>query len=445
MRRILLLLSLFVLASPVAASARSNEPPPPEPCGDGNSLGAVECADLPVVESLDPEYTENFRAPRPGRDRPAGEDSPADCRPADVVFYAATDWIRLAQKLSADASACAEYFISVPPLVADKTQPRANQAHRIRALGPAFHALAEIHWASWATWVRDNEQTWYEAGLEARRRMDAAGYDVTQGDTWAINEFPSSVRRGLGTARSDAREFVRGLFEGDGTLPAAQGAVFVIGLGQRLADASQYKATLKDWLADGDFWGDMDRGVRFWSQEVYADARHWGVPGAPLEVRRDYLNDFLQHKVLLALTAPAEAEVSRTFLLRAYDPIANAAWQWDFGFGWTMISALEMQAFVSSQTHALRSFGRGVLEAPRDRLGYAWAPRNATGISAGDFVRQTGEILDRLAGAVHGSDATDDVEVGLGACGPPGEPFWCDGDLEDAFFIDAWKIFSRWE
>lgn len=60
-------------------------------------------------------------------------------------------------------------------------------------------------------------------------------------------------------------------------------------------------------------------------------------------------------------------------------------------------------------------------------------------------MRQTGEILDRLAGAVHGSDATDDVEVGLGACGPPGEPFWCDGDFEDAFFIDAWKIFSRWE
>ena len=55
-----------------------------------------------------------------------------------------------------------------------------------------------------------------DAGVEARRRMAAAGYDAANGDTWAINEFPSSVRRDDGTARSDAREFVRGLYEGDG-------------------------------------------------------------------------------------------------------------------------------------------------------------------------------------------------------------------------------------
>src|SRR5207344_1222259 len=48
----------------------------------------------------------------------------ADCRSLRAVFYTATDYLRLATKLAANASPCAEYYVSVPPLVADKTQPR---------------------------------------------------------------------------------------------------------------------------------------------------------------------------------------------------------------------------------------------------------------------------------------------------------------------------------
>ena len=70
----------------------------------------------------------------------------ADCRPLRAVFYAATDWLRLATKLAAAASPCAQYYVSVPPVVADKTKPRPDQAGRIRALGPNVHALAEIHY-----------------------------------------------------------------------------------------------------------------------------------------------------------------------------------------------------------------------------------------------------------------------------------------------------------
>ena len=77
----------------------------------------------------------------------------ADCRPLRGVFYAATDWLRLATKLASRASPCAQYYISIPPVVADKTKPRPDQAARIRALGPAFHALAEIHLTAWQKWV----------------------------------------------------------------------------------------------------------------------------------------------------------------------------------------------------------------------------------------------------------------------------------------------------
>ena len=67
------------------------------------------------------------------------------CRPLRAVFYAPGDWLRLATTLAAKASPCGQYYISVPPVVADKTRQRPGQAERIRALGPAFHAMAEIH------------------------------------------------------------------------------------------------------------------------------------------------------------------------------------------------------------------------------------------------------------------------------------------------------------
>src|SRR5205823_5924929 len=80
-----------------------------------------------------------------------------------------------------------------------------------------------------------------EAGIEARRRMAAAGYDVASGETWAINELSSAVRRNTGAARANMAELIRALHDADGTLPAAQGIVFVIGIDQDLADVSTYK------------------------------------------------------------------------------------------------------------------------------------------------------------------------------------------------------------
>ena len=98
----------------------------------------------PPVPSLDPRGTqaEWERLVQRPVFRPYAVE--ADCRPLRGVFYAQTDWLRLATTLAANASPCAQYSISVPPVVADKTRFRPDQAQRIRALGPSIHALAEI-------------------------------------------------------------------------------------------------------------------------------------------------------------------------------------------------------------------------------------------------------------------------------------------------------------
>ena len=225
--------------------------------GGANTLAAVECAHIRAVPSLQPAATKRLWQALVRRRRVFSVTATADCRPLRAVFYTATDWMRLATKLAANASPCAQYYFSIPSLAADHTELRSDQAWRIRALGANFHAMAEISMSAWGTWVSDNGSSWYQAGVEARRRMAATGYDVTLGDTWAVNEFSSSVRRGDGTARVDARDFVRGLFDGDGTLPKTKGTVFIVGMGQGTSDLSMYKTNLEGWLQDGAFWTDQ--------------------------------------------------------------------------------------------------------------------------------------------------------------------------------------------
>jgi type IV pilus biogenesis protein CpaD/CtpE len=405
------------------------------------SAGAgARSSEVPVVPSLEPEKTEALwrsLVRRPRHQRAQGE-----CRPLRGVFYAATDWLRLATKLAATPSPCAEYYVSIPPIVGDKTNLRQGQAERIRALGRNFHALAEIHWTSWSRWVAENGTTWHAAGVEARRRMAQAGFEITAGDTWAVNEFPSTVRSGAGDARANARELVRGLYEGDGTR-TARGVVFIVGLGQPTTNVSVYQTNLQNWLADTAFWTDMSTFVSDWSQEVYSDFRRYAVPGAPITLRRDYLNDYLQHALVVARAGPPTIELARGYLQTAFSPAANAAWQYESGYGWTLIPVDQMRAFVSAQVYALRAFSVAA-GLSQDRWGFAWQPRNGSGLSAGDFAAQTGSILDRLGAAIRDSGPSDPNDPGGGACGPPGENVFCGGDLTGAVFTESWKALRAW-
>jgi len=383
------------------------------------------------VPSLQPAATQKLwhqlvAQPRPYRF------SLADCRPARAVFYAQTDWMRLATKLAAHASPCAEYYVSVPPLSADKTQARVDQAWRIRALGPNFHALAEISWNGWSSWVTANATSWYAAGVEARRRDAAAGYDVSAGDTWALNELSSAVRRGDGSSRANAREFVRGLYEGEGT--PVKGVVFVSGMAQSTADLSTYKANLQRWLQDSPFWADMAAHVSDWSQETYGDARAYGVAGADMTTRGAYLGEYLEHELTLAEAAPAEVDSARSFLEARHGALANAAWAWDAAYGWTAVPFAQMQDYVSAQVYAHRSAGQTL-----DHIGFAWAPKNLTAMPTTDYTTQTAAVLDRLAAAVRDSGTAP-----AAACGPTGETVWCSAGVDGAAFTDTWKSFATW-
>lgn len=412
-----------------------------------SASGAADTAPLgwTAVASLEPEATaklwRTLVTTKPGPLRARAQQT--ECRPLRGVFYAASDWLRLATKLAAAASPCAEYYVSVPPLVADKTTFRRDQAWRIRELGPNFHASAEIHYATWSRWVQSTGNSWFAAGVTARERMATAGYDVALGDTWTLNELTSAVRRGDGNSRTNVREFLRGLYEGDGSRPT-RGAVLVIGFGQRTSDVSVYQSTLQSWLSDAAFWTEIAAYVSDWSQQVYGDLRAHAVPGVPVAERREFLNDYLQHKLLLAGAGPESVEPSRAFLRETYSPLANGAWPRETAWGWTMVPAEQMAAYVSAQVNAMRHFSASSTQA-RDHWGFAWAPRNTTGLSTADFGAQTGLILDRMAAAIRDSGVVVEPEnPGSGACGPPGQNTLCLVDLAEARHNGAWRSFRAW-
>ena len=164
----------------------------------GSSLAVIDCADWPRAASLDPGCRPESR----GSAWLCGA-NPARCRATEIVFYAARDWLRLAP--SAEHSPCAP----------TTTSPFRRSSRTRRCSARTRHGVSGRWGRASTRWlrstgrpggngVRATGRTWFDAGVEARHRMGAAGYDVGQGDTWAVNEFPSSVRRGR-HGQDDAR------------------------------------------------------------------------------------------------------------------------------------------------------------------------------------------------------------------------------------------------
>src|SRR5581483_4562394 len=325
---------------------------------------------------------------------------------------------------------------SVPPLAADKTALRSGQAWRIRALGPSFHALAEIQYAAWSRWVAAENGSWYDAGVEARRRMAAAGFDVSAGDTWALNELSSGVRRGDPGARQAVEEFLRGLYDGGGgSAPPVQGVVFDIGFAQSSPDLTTYKSALAGWLLDSGFWQTLSAYASDFAQEVYGDVRNEAVPGAPVDSRIQHLADYFVHPLALAGAGPPDVGAARSFLQARYLPLANAAWAWDSAYGYTDVPLAQMQDYVTAEVAALRTLGAASASGG-DRFGFAWAPREPSGgSSTAQFASDSGALLDRLAAAIHDSD-----QAPTAACGTA----WCTAGLPGAAFTEAWTTFSSW-
>ena len=145
---------------------------------------------------------------------------------------------------------------------------------------------------------------------------------------------------------------------------------------------------------------------------------------------------------LLAGAGGAASGTANAFFESVSSPLANAAWQWDFGFGYTLVDPDLMRHFVSAQVYALRNQSARSAR-PSDHWGFAWAPRNASSLPATEWAALTGSVLDRLATAIRDSATETPADPGVRACGPS-QSTWCAGDLDGARLPVTWRAFRTW-
>jgi hypothetical protein len=399
-------------------------------------------------------------------DAGGGWDSSRDaCRVhASTVFWTANDWVLLARELAARQSQCVTYYISIPPTANDKTRLRVAQDELIRALGARFKPVAEATLGTltgWAPWVAaDPSRTWFDAGVEFRKRMVDAGYDFGRGETWLLNEANRSTRRDQPPyPRQAILDMVRGIAVGDGTGPVVPG---IVELGieyshQTMPDLTELKAETKSLLADSSFWQGLDPYVSFFAREAYADARRWGVAGSSLAERERSLDDYQQHLVRLAADGPARSWAAQDFLDRTFLPLLNGTWPargpdpfvplFCCGHGWTMIPLPGMLSLVSEEVYSVRrtSDWEDPIGSPA-RLGFSWQPVDNFDLGRPAFEAAMRAIAARIGASIRYAYAPGETSA-HDACSPPGttEDFCTGAAVPGAFFTDAWAQIARWD
>jgi len=392
----------------------------------------------------------------------------AECtKRVDIVFWTANRWRPLMRALAANPAACADYYISIPP-AEDRTMLRAGSVYReVRDLGPQFHSVAEMTLGlptGWArNWVAAGKGTWYDAGVEFRRKMAAINLRPELGHTWLLNEFDYTTRRDQavhadgvtpGYTRAAMRDLVRGLYEGAPGMVPAPGIV-EIGISQshqNLPDVPAYKEQMKAWLQDGQFWTAMGGKIRWLAHEVYADTRYHGVPGSRLEERRRHLVDYQEHLLELVKAGRNRVLPARAFFKETFMPFPNGggyvarggdAFNFESGHGNTEVPLDQMMRFVSEQVNAVEYYAERHFDAEATRrIGFSWQPVNFFELPSLQFeaeVEQQAAHIAAVLAATYGRGGTS-----KSACLRESGTDWCTMQRPGAEFTDKWEFFSVW-
>lgn len=384
--------------------------------------------------------TQAGEEPTGGADISDGEPTPnvAGCtQMTTVVLYAEeTSFLTLPGAFAASADPCTRYYVDIPPLTSDKTQPRMG-ADKVHALGPNFYAMAEFSWGAWRDWIAASPGTrdWHLAGQTFRTRMAAAGYDVAHGDIWAINEFPASTRSGDNGVWTNEANAVRGLAEGDGTL-TVRGTVYIAGIGQTLQNFSVLKPEVKNWLQQDAFWSAMNSYVKIFAYEVYADPHDNCVPGSNVGADAEELDAYLEHVPRLAAAGGAATATAHSYLAHHYLPLVNEAWNSNGGFGDNLVSLDDFIKFSRLQVFATHSWAANH-GYPGRRIGFSWAPKNST-------PADEAELSTAIAGSVARAYPKNRFfNLGKYACSSSGNLAGC-GCTVSGSYNSMWNTFAAW-
>ena len=415
------------------------------------SAGDVVAISSEILEELDAvDPAEEPSAPASAGSSAAAAAVPAACPfRAQVVTYNPNGWVQLFEALKANPTPCAQYYIVIPPPAQAKTQVRKcrqgsppGQCNRIvdyiRSGGPNFHPVAEFHWGAWRL---VNGWSWQRKGMEFRKRMRAAGYEISRGETWAINELPSTLRY-KPAIRSNAMAAAGGLFRGFRGYANATGIPFVVGQGQEMVNMSVYKPRLRNFTSAATFWNTMRRYTRFWGQEAYTNCYRSCVPGYQEPTRARFVNAYLQHSARFAYAGGSASAAARSVYNAKYMTLLGGFWK-SPKYGWTEdLTAEQMMGLVSLQVYSVRRWAASH-PYPDGRIGFAWNDNQGNA--------EFEQVAQRIAEAINA--AYGESGNPAAACRRGSDPdFWCTRSVpaqnpeprKRPRFNGAWETFSRW-
>ena len=199
------------------------------PASAGAGMLPVARATLRRCPWLEPSRTNQLWQRLVASPQPSPLRAPGRLPAAARLFYAATDFLRLATKLAATLSPCADTTSRFPARLGQATA--AHAASRLLSTRPAnsAHSRGPLRDPR-----RDGSRAPVRAGTPRGHRgarMAAADYDVAKGDTWVLDELSTSAVVGRGTLAPTSASPTRSL-RGRRHAARTRGTVFVVGFGQ---------------------------------------------------------------------------------------------------------------------------------------------------------------------------------------------------------------------
>ena len=269
---------------------------------------------------------------------------------------------------------------------------------------------------------RAGNGSFYDAGVLARQRMAAAGFDAAAGDTWGAE------RALLGRAREHGRR------------PRERTRVharprFGRRQGRRLrrghrAEHRRHEHVQAEPAELADRRRLLERGVAV-RERLGAGGlrrhprlrrRRHDAGAAP---RREV--QYLGHELALASATRTRRQCRARSSRRPTSRSATPR-----GPGRRRTAGPRRPSRTCRTSSRARSTPRARSASPSgvDRLGFAWAPQNSLGLTTADYTAQTASVLDRIAASIR-----DSGDVGAdAACST-----FCATSLDGAAFTTAWS------
>ena len=304
------------------------------------------------------------------RRRIAGQSPrPASCPyQAQVIVYGQNGWETLTSALAANQTPCANYYVVVTA-IGDKTKPRAagsrDRDPREGAELPRTRRVQHGRLGEGETGELVGEGPALPTAHGDSRLRPGARH---VGGQRALERGPHEAGLAGESPRCDAG----GLYTGPRGAPPQQGAVFVVGLGQQLANFGPTRASSKAGSATRPGGPPCRRTWPGGRRRRTRAARASASPAAKVGARSTRLNEFTEHPARLAFAGPPQAAPARALFDRAYVPLMTAYWRDAKGYGNNRdLARPDADAREPRGLRGARA-GRSATPYPDGRIGFAW-------------------------------------------------------------------------